>query len=135
MAWGRKSKEYTPEEASLVRGFCRLSEIMDEIREQDDALIRVGNREANSAKVLTAFPTDGSCGYKLCVEAYALCELLYLRIARLRAVDPQQGEVTVEDLGDLQKALDDLVPQLLKSLVHPSSLDAMGGRKFSAVVV
>jgi hypothetical protein len=134
VAWWRKSKKYTPEEASLVRGFCRLSEIMDEIREQGDALIRVG-QEANSAKVLTAFPTDGSCGYKLCVEAYALCELLYLRIARLRAVDAQQGEVTVEDLDDLQKTLDELIPQLLKSLVDHSSLYAVGGRKFSAVVV
>ena len=92
MAWRRKSKEYTPEEASLVRGFCRLSEIMDEIREQGDALIRVG-QEANSAKVLTAFPTDGSCGYKLCVEAYALCELLYLRIARLRAASTSTNAV------------------------------------------
>ncbi len=134
MAWWRKSKEYTPEEASLVRGFRRLSETLDEIREQADALSRPG-QEANSAKVPTAFPTDGSCSYKLCVEAYALCELLYLRIARLRAVDAQQGEVTVEDLDDLQKALDELVPQLLKSLIDLSSLHAVGGPKFSAVVV
>ena len=134
MAWWRKSKEYTPEEASLVRGFRRLSETIDEIREQGDAIIRPG-QEANSAKVLTTFPTDGGCGYKLCVEAYALCELLYLRIARLRAVDAQQGEVTVEDLDDLQKALDELVPKLLKSLIDLSSLDAVGGPKLSAVVV
>jgi predicted NBD/HSP70 family sugar kinase len=133
VAWWRQSKEYTPEEASLVRGFRRLSEIIDELREQGDAIIRLG-QGANSAEVLTAFPTDGGCGYKLCVEAYALCELLYLRIARLRAVDAQQGEVTVEDLGDLQRALDELAPQLLKRLIDLSCLDAVGGRKFSAVV-
>jgi hypothetical protein len=132
VGWWRKSKEYTPEEASLVRGFRRLGDTLDEIREQGDALIRPGR---GSAKVLTTFPTDGSCSYKLCVEAYALCELLYLRIARLRAVDAQQGEVTVEDLDDLQKALDELVPKLLKSLIDLSSLHAVGGPKFSAVVV